>query len=274
VRGSNAHSSLAPLYVNAVEFGALLVAFIRGQAERLMSDGARDPLYDITHSTAHVGVFKGGTALNIVPATAEIVYEYRVIAQDDGDALVAEAIDHARTVLEPRMRAVDPAAGIDFEVYTSFAGLDTQPEAPVVSLAKKLAGRNGHGKVAFGTEAGLFTAMAGIPAVVLGPGSIEPAHKADEFIELSELVRCGVLDLGNGLHVLGDEVADVDIARNVELGENVVIAGRGVDLRGDFTVGESGGDLVGLAKLAFDLDEKGLHGTLLVRRYRINDPCA
>ena len=192
VRGSNAHSSLAPLYVNAVEFGALLVAFIRGQAERLMSDGERDPLYDITHSTAHVGVFRGGTALNIVPATAEIIYEYRVIAQDDGDALVEEARAYAANVLEPRMRAVDPASGIDFDVYTSFAGLDTGPDAPVVSLAKKLAGRNDHAKVAFGTEAGLFTAMAGIPAVVVGPGSIEPAHKADEFIDLSELAKCNV----------------------------------------------------------------------------------
>ncbi len=190
VRGSNAHSSLAPLYVNAVEFGALLVAFIRGQAERLMTDGVRDPLYDITHSTAHVGVFRGGTALNIVPAAAEIIYEYRVIAQDDGDALVEEARAYAKHVLEPRMQAVDPASGIDFEIYTSFAGLDTAPDAPVVSLAKKLAGRNDHGKVAFGTEAGLFTAMAGIPAVVVGPGSIEPAHKADEFIELTELATC------------------------------------------------------------------------------------
>lgn len=190
VRGSNAHSSLAPLYVNAVEFGALLVAFIRGQAERLMSEGARDSLYDITHSTAHVGVFRGGTALNIVPAAAEIMYEYRLIAQDDGDSLVEEAMAYAKTVLEPRMRATDPAAGIDFEVYTSFAGLDTPPEAPVVSLAKSLAGRNDHSKVAFGTEAGLFTAMAGVPSVVIGPGHIEPAHKADEYIELSELAKC------------------------------------------------------------------------------------
>jgi acetylornithine deacetylase len=190
VRGSHAHSSLAPLYVNAVEFGARLVAFIRDQAERLASTGARDALYDISHSTAHVGMFSGGTALNIVPASAEIVYEYRVIAEDDADALVEEAQAYAREVLEPTMRAVDPASGIDFEVYTSFAGLDTEPGAPVVSLAKRLAGRNDHSKVAFGTEAGLFTALAGIPAVVIGPGSIELAHKADEFIGLGDLAQC------------------------------------------------------------------------------------
>jgi acetylornithine deacetylase len=190
VRGSYAHSSLAPLYVNAVEFGALLVAFIRGQGERLAASGPRDGLYDIQHSTAHVGVFEGGTALNIVPASAEIIYEYRTIAQDDGDALVAEAMAYARNVLEPRMKAVDPKAGIDFEVYTSFAGLDTEADAPIVSTAKKLAQRNDHAKVAYGTEAGLFVEMAGIPSVVVGPGSIEPAHKANEFVEIAELERC------------------------------------------------------------------------------------
>jgi acetylornithine deacetylase len=135
-------------------------------------------------------MFSGGTALNIVPASAEIVYEYRVIAQDDADALVEEARAYARDVLEPKMRSVDPASGIDFEVYTSFAGLDIEPGAPVVSLAKLLAGRNDHSKVAFGTEAGLFTAIAGIPAVVIGSGSIKPAHKADENIGLDDLAQC------------------------------------------------------------------------------------
>ena len=59
----------------------------------------------------------------------------------------------------------------------------------MVTLAKSLAGRNDHAKVAFGTEAGLFD-EAGIPTAIIGPGSIEQAHKADEWIETSELERC------------------------------------------------------------------------------------
>ena len=79
---------------------------------------------------------------------------------------------------------------ITFEVISGFPGLDTPADADVVGLAKTLAGRNEHGKVAYGTEAGLF-AQAGIPTVVIGPGSIEQAHKADEFIAASELEACG-----------------------------------------------------------------------------------
>ena len=57
-------------------------------------------------------------------------------------------------------------------------------------LAKRLSGRNNHSKVAYGTEGGLF-AQAGIPTVVCGPGSIDQAHKADEWIAISELEKCG-----------------------------------------------------------------------------------
>jgi acetylornithine deacetylase len=65
-----------------------------------------------------------------------------------------------------------------------------EPGADIVALTKKLAGRNGHSKVAYGTEAGLFQA-GGIPSVVIGPGSIDQAHRADEFIAVAELAKCG-----------------------------------------------------------------------------------
>lgn len=189
VRGATCHSALAPRGVNAVEWGARLVAEIRRISDRLAAEGPRDELYDVTHSTGHVGVFRGGTALNIVPDEAEIVFEFRTVAADDPDALVAEVMEHARTVLEPAMRAVDAGAGFAFDTYGGFPGLDASPEAAIVTLAKSLAGRNDHGKVAFGTEAGLFDG-AGMPTVIIGPGSIEQAHKADEWIEAAELEKC------------------------------------------------------------------------------------
>ena len=63
-------------------------------------------------------------------------------------------------------------------------------DAEVVQLVKALTGANSTGKVAFGTEAGLFQEMAGIPTVVCGPGSIEQAHKPDEFIALDQVAAC------------------------------------------------------------------------------------
>ena len=86
--------------------------------------------------------------------------------------------------------AVAPEAGFAFELKSGFPGLEVGPQADVVSLAKRLAGEQDHSKVAFGTEAGLFD-QAGIPSVVIGAGSINQAHKADEFIAIAELDKCG-----------------------------------------------------------------------------------
>ena len=190
VTGKPVHSSLAPQGVNAIDYAARLVVRIREIADRL-SLGPVDDAFDVPFSTAHTGTIAGGTVLNIVPERCELSFEFRTLPGVDAVALGDEVIGFARDVLEPEMKRRDPATGIAFEVLAGFPGLDTAPEAEVTRLAKRLAGRNDHGKVAYGTEAGQFDA-AGMPTVVIGPGSIEQAHKPDEFIAVAELERCGV----------------------------------------------------------------------------------
>ena len=121
-----------------------------------------------------------------MPDACTFEFEFRAIAADAIDALGEEAMAYARDVLEPEMRQVAPEAAIAFEVKSGFPGLDTPADDRVIALAKTLSGRKRHEKVAYGTEAGLFAA-AGIPSVVIGPGSIDQAHKADEFIAVAEL---------------------------------------------------------------------------------------
>ena len=187
VRGKAGHSSLAPDFVNAVEYAARLVVHISDKGRALAAEGARDPLYDCTHSTAHVGLINGGTQLNIVPEHASFDFEFRTIAEDDPAALVQEVIAYAEANLLPQMQAVNPDTGIDFEHLTDVDGLYTPEDAEIVTLVKSLAKRNDHSKVAYGTEGGLFQSMADIPTVVIGPGSIDRAHKADEYITMDEL---------------------------------------------------------------------------------------
>jgi acetylornithine deacetylase len=96
----------------------------------------------------------------------------------------------AKETIEPAMQKQDPACGIDFEEILEYPALDMKPDHALVTLAKQLAGRNGHAKVGFGTEASLFVGIADIPAVVIDPGGIAQAHKPDEFVELSALLDC------------------------------------------------------------------------------------
>ena len=191
VRGRTCHSSLAPQGVNAVEYAALLIARIRAISDRCRREGAHDPLYDVPFTTGHVGMIEGGIALNVVPDLCTFVYEFRALGEDDAGLLAAEVEAYAREELEPAMKAVAPEAGFEFVPRPYQAGLDTDPVAEVVALAKQFAGRNGHSKVAYGTEAGLYQA-ADVPSVVIGPGSIGQAHKADEFIAIAELEKCGL----------------------------------------------------------------------------------
>ena len=190
VKGFSCHSSLAPLGVNAVEYAARLISHIHGIGQRLRNNGRHDPLYDVAWTTAHTGTITGGTVLNIVPDKCVFRFEFRALPEDDVDGLVAEVKTWARDVLEREMRAVSPDAGISFEWISNFPGLSTNEDNQSVLIAKRLAKRNSHGKVAYGTEAGLFVDIAGIDTVVIGPGSIEQAHKPDEYVKISELDKC------------------------------------------------------------------------------------
>jgi acetylornithine deacetylase len=189
IKGKEAHSSLAPTGVSAVHYGALLIAKIVEIGDRLALRQDLDQLYDVAVSTTNVGVFKGGEILNIVAGQAQFDFEFRCVEGDDVDSLVQEVVDYA-LVLQGKMQSVASEAGISFEDLSEIPLFSIAPESDAVTLVKRLVGRNSHQKVAYGTEAGLFQTMVGIPTVVIGPGSIEQAHKPDEFIEVSQLRAC------------------------------------------------------------------------------------
>lgn len=189
VRGHECHSSRAPTGVNAVEYAAELIAFIKGVARRLEREGARDAAYDVPHTTAHVGRVAGGTALNIVPRDCWFDFEFRVLPANDPEALLAEVRAYAEKTLEPMMKAIDPETGFHWSEIAAFPGLDTPEDALVVRLATRFADNRKTGRVAFGTEGGLFAARAGISTVICGPGDIDQAHKPDEFITLDQIAK-------------------------------------------------------------------------------------
>jgi acetylornithine deacetylase len=189
VRGKECHSALAPFGVNAVEAAAKAIARLSEMAARKTAEGPFDEDYDVPHSTVHVGLVHGGTALNIVPKDCTFEFEFRCLPNDDAHALYDEIVDYARMEIEPAMKRVAPEAGFAFEDTSFFPGLEIPTDSEVVTLVKSLAGANITGKVAFGTEAGLFQ-QSGIPAVICGPGAIAQAHKPDEFVSLEQIALC------------------------------------------------------------------------------------
>jgi acetylornithine deacetylase len=188
VHGHEAHSSLTPHAVNAIEYAARIVCRIRDIADRLRASGERIEGFDVPFTTLQTGVIKGGTATNIVPRECSFNFEFRCLPGADPAQLFAEIRSYAETLL-PEMRAVAPRADIVWERLANVPGCDTSEREQIYKLAQALAQGDTGRKVAYTTEAGLFH-EAGIPTIVCGPGSIEQAHKPNEFIELAQIAAC------------------------------------------------------------------------------------
>jgi acetylornithine deacetylase len=188
VRGKEAHSSLTPQSVNAIEMAARLIGKIRDMAEGFEDSEPRYEGFDVPFSTASVGQFHGGIADNVVPRDAEFRYEFRDLPTADVRAMQQAVLDQARA-LEPGMQRVAPDAGFCFETICEIPSFLGSVDDPVTRLAQRLSGEKGTTLVAFGTEAGLFK-NAGIPTVVCGPGHIAQAHQPDEYASLDQLARC------------------------------------------------------------------------------------
>ncbi len=189
VRGLAGHSAYAPRAVNAVEAAAEAVAYLKRMARRHRDAGPYDHSFDIPHTTVHTGVIRGGTALNIVPHECTFDFEFRHLPGDDPERLIAEWKSYIGSELEPEMRAVHAEAGFEVVQLSEIPALDTSAETRIAGLVQELTGNADAGKVSYGTEASQFQ-RAGIPTVVCGPGSIDQAHKPNEFIATEQVAAC------------------------------------------------------------------------------------
>ncbi len=194
VRGKAAHSSLTPQAVNAVESAARLIAHLADLGDHWEAQGPFHPGFDVPWTTTATCVIEGGIADNVVPQDCRFHYEFRNLPGTEVDSLQQLVEDKARSLEKP-MKAVDPACGFSFELFTQMPAFQAPAADPAVRLAQRLSGRVDTTLVAFGTEAGLFQ-RAGMSTVVCGPGSIAQAHQADEYVSLEQLARCEQFLLG------------------------------------------------------------------------------
>jgi len=188
VHGREAHSSYVTHGVNAIEYAAQLVVFIRQLADELAQNETRDYGFTVPYTTLSTGVIRGGIAANVVPKDCEFQFDMRTLP--NARAAELDARIRARAAeLAMQMQHVDPESGIELEWSSSTEGLNASEEDAIVQLAMQLSGEHTTGRVSYGTEAGLFQ-KAGIPSVICGPGDIAEAHRPNEFVALEQLARC------------------------------------------------------------------------------------
>jgi acetylornithine deacetylase len=186
--GREGHSSAPSKGANAVMMAGEFIASLGALADQLKED--RDEHFDPPYTTVQASVFSGGTAVNVLAREARVIWEYRALPDRDTAEILARVTARAAAIL-PCYRTGAPEADFATRVQAAYPGLVRDDASPAVRVACALSGSNDVHTVSYGTEAGLFQ-QAGIPAVVCGPGSIEQAHKADEFVELDQLDACAL----------------------------------------------------------------------------------
>jgi len=187
--GLAGHSSQPHKGVSAVEYAARYVNKLIELRQKLKDRAPKNSIFDPPHSTLQIGGVFGGIAHNVIADKCFVNWETRPVVKEDGIFLNTELDKYANEVLLPEMKKVFPNSSIKKEIIGEIIGFDRVKNSEACEFVSSITGDNSREVVSFGTEAGLFQEI-GISTAVCGPGSIEQAHKIDEFIKLEEINKC------------------------------------------------------------------------------------
>ena len=187
--GLAGHSSKPHNGVNAIEYASRYINKLLELRQQLIKRTPKNSIFDPPHSTLSIGGISGGIAHNVIADKCKIEWETRPVNKSDGEFVTKEIEKFVNNELLPDMKKIFPDSYIKKEIIGEVIGFEKLDESEACEFVSNITGDNSREVVSFGTEAGLFQEV-GISTVVCGPGSIEQAHKIDEFIELNELKKC------------------------------------------------------------------------------------
>ena len=187
--GLAGHGSAPDKGVSAVEYAVKFVNKLLELREILKKRAPKKSTFDPPYTTLQIGGISGGIARNVIADRCRVDWELRPVVKEDGVFINSEIDKFVNEKLLPDMKKIYPKSSIKKEVIGEIIGFERDEKSEACNLISSITGDNSREAVSFGTEAGLFQEI-GISTVVCGPGSIEQAHKVDEFIKLNELKKC------------------------------------------------------------------------------------
>jgi acetylornithine deacetylase len=183
--GRAAHSSNPALGDNAIYRMAMVVELLDRYGREILPRQGEHPLCG--RPTLSVGTIAGGSGVNTVPDRCTIEIDHRLLPGDDPQAAWHRAIDYLSIALgdATAVQHVEHEAPLMHS-----GGLSDAANGPLAdrlaSVIRETTGSAARIGVPFGTDAAVISA-AGSPTVVFGPGSIEQAHTANEWLALDQL---------------------------------------------------------------------------------------
>ena len=187
--GLAGHGSAPDKGVNAIEYATRFINKLMELRQELKKREPKNSIFIPPYTTLQIGRIKGGIARNVIADQCAVDWELRPVVFEDGVFVNKVMEKYVNETLLPEMRKIYPESNIKKEIIGEVIGFDNEVKSEAVNLICNLTGDNSRDVVSFGTEAGLFQEL-GISTVVCGPGSIEQAHKIDEYVSFNELKLC------------------------------------------------------------------------------------
>ena len=198
--GQEGHSSNPDNGLNAIEYALRFMNDLYGLGDDLTKRAPHNSPFTPPWSTVQVGTVSGGIAHNVIARECAVGWDFRPVNGEDtefGLDRMQTSIDELRNEMKSRFAGAD----IHTETVGEVAGLEPMALSAARDLVTALTGNTDTGVVSFGTEGGLYQ-KAGISTVVCGPGSIDQAHRPDEFVAVDQLEMC--LQMLDGLTAAAD----------------------------------------------------------------------
>lgn len=188
VRGRPMHSSLRHRGVSAVEVAAEIITYINA-LQRSLQGGEANRAFEFPYTSLHVGQIQGGTAHNITARECTFSFEVRAMPGTSATGILNHVRDYCNGTLLPAMRAISEECSITIEEVIDAPALEDSGNRHLARAIMPLCGCASPHRVSFATEGGILQSV-GIPTVICGPGDIQVAHRADEYVEPEQLARC------------------------------------------------------------------------------------
>ncbi len=186
ITGRESHSSNTEFGESAIFAAARLIEHLRLVGRGLKDNADPANPFEPPYTSISVGTLNGGSAINIIPNHCSFDWEYRPLPDDDIDYVLDSLNTYAVETVLAEMRENFPDADITTELIARAPALMRQENSSAEELVLALTGQNETHVAAYATEAGIFQ-EAGMSTVVCGPGSIDQAHRPDEYLALSQL---------------------------------------------------------------------------------------
>ena len=187
--GMEGHASNPEKGLSAIQYGSLFTNKLFELANELKKRAPIDSPFNPPWSTIQAGKIEGGVAHNVIAGQCSVDWEMRPINDEDKKFVKKNISEYCENKLIPEMKSKFLEAKLETEIIGEIPGLIPQKNNQARVIMQDLLQSNSTGVISFGTEAGIFQEMD-MDVVVCGPGSIDQAHKANEYISLSELDKC------------------------------------------------------------------------------------